>query len=368
VQDSLPVRFPKEEGGTDMWRKGIVLLMVMVLFISVFAGCGASNKSSESSPKSDMPMVQETQSNGANLDVAFDREIGGTSAAEGEKSPAAPAEKPKVEVASTAKGSSSITNSGYEVQTTFNAILSQRKIIRNANIILEVDDFEAAYIGMKTLIEPYGFIQESSIKKEKIYYGTEEKLLTRGIIVLRVDRSRFDSILDGIKGLGLLLDLSIKSDDVTDRFYDVESELRLLKFEQQRLEQYLFKLTDPDTIFKTESRLTEIRHQIEGLTGTLNKLSDLVQLSTITVNLNEKGKDSAVPVIKNKTYWGKLGDGFTGSVKGVATFCGELLLLLVQAIPVLLLLTIFCAILWWLYRKFFRNKVIKHDKDNNNPM
>ena len=53
-------------------------------------------------------------------------------------------------------------------------------------------------------------------------------------------------------------------------------------------EEIFEKVEDPDIIFKTEKQLTEIRHEIETLTGTLNKLNDLVELSTITINMDEK--------------------------------------------------------------------------------
>lgn len=349
-----------------MWRKGIVLLLAVVFTFSVLYGCSATgSKASEGVSKGDMAMANTADK--AKFDGKNGGNESGTLAPKEQEAAMAP-EETKALSGTSSVMDKSITGNGAGAQSSMNVILSQRKIIRNAIAVIEVEDFDAAYLGIKTLVEPYGFIQESSIKKEKVFFGKEERLLTRGTIVLRVDRTRFDSILDNIGGLGLLLDLSIKSDDVTDKFYDVESELRLLKYEQQRLEEYLHKLTDPDTIFKTESRLTDIRHQIEGLTGTLNKLSDLVQLSTITVTIHEKGKVSAVPVVKEKTYWQRLGDSFIGSVKGVVDFCGELLLLFVQALPALVLLAVLCLILWRVFRKYFRNRTGNNDKDNNHPM
>ena len=57
--------------------------------------------------------------------------------------------------------------------------------------------------------------------------------------------------------------------------------------EQEKIEAYVAKLNDLDQIFKAESKLPKSA-QIESLTGKLNKLSSLVELSTITINLNEK--------------------------------------------------------------------------------
>jgi len=182
-----------------------------------------------------------------------------------------------------------------------NEILMQRKIIRNADLSLEVEDFDVAYGKINTMISAFGFVQETNIKKEKYYVDSKEKLLTKGVIVLRVDKSHFDEILNGIKSLGLVYDEMITSNDVTDQYFDVDSRLKLLRLEESRLDDYLSKVTDPDIMFKTESRLTDIRHEIESLTGTLNKLGSMVDLSTITLNLSEK-EPGAENVSETKSF------------------------------------------------------------------
>jgi hypothetical protein len=153
------------------------------------------------------------------------------------------------------------------------------------------------------------------------------------------------------------------TEDVTERFFDIESRLRLLKYEEGRLEEYLHKQTNPDIIFKTESRLTDIRHEIEGLTGTLRKLSDLVELSTITINMNEKVPGSDVPV-KEKGYGERLLDNFIDSVKGVVKFLGEFIIILAQALPILILMFLFVLVVLLVYRKISKMTAARN-KDNN---
>src|SRR5690606_36967742 len=103
-----------------------------------------------------------------------------------------------------------------------------------------------------------------------------------------VDARHFDNILNDVKGLGEVIDDRIYSTDVTDQFFDTEGRLRILKIEYEYLEEYMRSLKDPDSIFKTRMRMTELQTEIERLTGTLNKWSDLVELSTIYIRLEEK--------------------------------------------------------------------------------
>lgn len=257
-----------------------------------------------------------------------------------------------------ADSATALTGTG-EAGTAFkNNILSERKIIRNANISVEVDNFDTAYGKIEYIIGSIGYIQESKINKVKHYVDNKEVLSTNGVITIRVDADKFSSVLKDIKGLGLLTDENIKTDDVTEQFFDIESRLRLIRYEESRLEEYLKKISDPDTIFKTERRLTEIRVEIEQLTGNLNKLSDLVKLSTITINMNEKLPKSLSTPVK-PSYWGELKDNFLGSLGGVVDFLGNLLIFIAAAFPVLVLLALIYFAALFAYKKFFKRKFKK---------
>ncbi|OPZ90063.1 MAG: hypothetical protein BWY74_02470 [Firmicutes bacterium ADurb.Bin419] len=259
--------------------------------------------------------------------------------------------------------STALTGTGEASKALSNPIVNQRKIIRNANITVEVDNFDAAYGKVEYIIGNTGYVQESKITKAKHYVDGKEVLVTKGVIIIRVDAEKFNEVLKDIKGLGLLTEENIKTDDVTSQFFDVESRLRLIRYEESRLEEYLKKIEDPDTIFKTESRLTDIRHEIEQLTATLNKLSDLVKLSTITINMNEKLPDSlAKPV--DTSYFGKLRDNFLESLFAVIDFLGNLLIFLVASLPSLLLLAIIFFAGYFLYKKFFKKKTKPQNKEN----
>ncbi len=321
------------------------LLLTAVLLVSVFAGCGAA-KTSGSAPNY-AGVSQEARTD-------KDSVVMETTAA------AAPAQGEVPMAADRAQAASggeigSIGGGGDVSQDVSNAILSERKVIRSANVTVEVENFDEAYSQIDTIILGIGFIQSTNINSERYYKDGTEKLLRRGTIVIRVDREKFDKVLNSLKGIGKILSWNINGDDVTDKYFDTESRLRLLRIEESKLEEYLKKLTDLDQIFKTESRLTDIRYQIEALTGNLKKMNDLVELSTISININEKRPDSDVPV-KPKTYSQKLLDNFLGSTKGVAGFVGDLVIVVVAAIPVLILLGVFALVALLIYRRIPRKR------------
>lgn len=317
-------------------KKSKILLLVMIISL-VLAGCGSS---------------KTTSSEG------YAPAIGGAPAAEG-VGKSADAAKPEAAVTTAAdQGGTGIKGSGTQSTAVSNIILSQRKMIRNANVSIQVDDYTKTYGKIQSLVEfsGIGYIQQSNVSKQG-EYGRQ------GTIVIRVQADQFPTILNNIKGLGEVLDANESAEDVSEKFYDVDSELRLLKYEQERLEVYLKKISDPDAIFKTESRLTEIRHQIEGLTGTLNKLNDLVKLSTITINVTEK--DPTALSKTEKGYWSKLGEGFIDNLKGVVNFFAYFLMFIIQGIPVLIPLIVIGWVVFMLFRKQQKKKNKAAEEEKN---
>ncbi|NLD50781.1 MAG: DUF4349 domain-containing protein [Clostridiaceae bacterium] len=354
-----------------MNRKNIrfvsVICFVIILIVTA-AGCAA-----KSEPKSSKELSIEDYDNGNNRlsDIAYGDKN------EGMYNSAVTADGVGESELNLSKGNSvnnepstaqepptALTGNGQPNPSSINPIIDQRKIIRNANLTVEVENFDKAYGMIEYIISGIGYVQETKISNRKHYVDSKEVLVPNGVIIIRVDAEKFNDVLKDVKGLGTILDENIKTDDVTEKFFDLESRLRLLKYEQTRLEEYLNKITDPDIIFKTESRLTDLRHEIEGLTGTLNKLGNLVKLSTITININEKTPQAQKK--EGTSYWGKLSGNFIDSLAGVIEFCANFLVVLAAALPVLVFMGIIIFLTVLVYRKFFRNKIKLVSNKNKN--
>lgn len=330
-----------------LFKISIIPGLLAVLFLAyIFVGTGnKTDNSIKSLEKKNLTGYENATSgsegNAAKNEISYDR-LGGN-----DESTADTAEEDtKTQDASFSATDSGIADS-YEatsvtdksVSSVYNLILDQRKVIRNASLSIEVESFKTAYAKLNNLIMGIGYIQETNISNEKIETGEETRLISSGTIVLRIDKDKFDSVLGKLTGLGTVMNQSITSNDVTEQYFDVESRKKLLLYEEERLLVYLKKTTDPDSIFKYESRLTEIRHEIESYTGQLKKWENLVQLSTITIYMNEKMPDNIKP--NEEGYLTRLFRVFAGSLKGVAEFLGDFIIFVVAALPVLIIIFVF---------------------------
>ncbi len=334
-----------------MQKRIIGIILAAILVVSVFTGCGSS-KSSNTAASQEAPRA-EAAGDMANYSVAGKADYGGMIESE-----EAPAQEPEAD---------SLAGSGSSGSTAdvSNAILAERKIIRSANLTIEVEDFDSAFSNIESIILGIGFIQETNIDTERVYVDEKQVLVKNGAIVLRVDKTKFDSVIGKLRGIGDVFNYTTNGQDVTDQYVDVESRLRLLKMEQAKLESYLAKIDDLDKIFQAESKLTDIRYQIESLTGNLNKLSSLVDLATITINMNERRPDYQP---KPESYGDKLLNSLKESLFQVVEFLGDLLIFIVAAVPVLILLGLFILLGVFIFRRIPKKRkddasVAKTDTD-----
>ncbi len=338
-----------------MFKRFLGIFVSVLLIMATFAGCGSSSKNSAAANYAAAPSEAYNELDTAFGEPMYEQEAdygSGEMAVTSKADEASAEEKPKSE-----EGPLSLSGTGSTLENVSNAILNERKIIRSANLSIEVDNFDEARNQINTIINGIGIVQESNVTTNDIYVDGKIKLLKHGTIVLRVYKEKFDSVFNNLKGIGSVRNETISGQDVTDRFVDTESRLRLLKLEQSRLEAYLQKLEDLDKIFRTESRLTEIRQEIESLTGNLNKMSSLVELSTITITIDEKNPN----VVKDpnpETYWGKLLDSLKSSFEGVVIFIGDLLIFVIAAIPVLIMIGLFVLLGVFIYRRIPKKRRI----------
>jgi hypothetical protein len=158
--------------------------------------------------------------------------------------------------------------------------IPDRKIIRTAGFELVVEDVPAAKAAISKIAERSGGFVESS-ESSKTPEGLQRARLT-----IRAPQERLDDVRDQIRQLAARVESDkTEAQDVTRQFVDSEARLHTLKAEES---QYLAILknarTVKDTVEVTE-KLSDVRGDIEQLTGEIKYLSQQVEMSVITIAL-----------------------------------------------------------------------------------
>lgn len=299
-------------------KKTLVIILVIIMLASVFAGCASMDKSEEAS----FDISDESRGQSTNVNYALD-------------SDSAPAPE-ALKVSSETYGDDG--GGVYE---------EGRKAIKTANAQMEVDSYQTAYESIKSMLGANGYIEESNIWKTPTYVNDEKYLLTNGSLRIRIKANVFLGFTEGLSAIGTVLQSSTNEDDISDMYYDTEARLELKRDEKERLEEYADSIEDPEVFFQVQSRITEVVYDIESLQGTLKKWDSKVDYSTVYITINEKHpeEDSALPAPKG--FFAKIWD----NLKDGVSFLGDVVIFLAGALPVLLVLAGFVIIVILIIKK-----------------
>ena len=156
-----------------------------------------------------------------------------------------------------------------------------RMVVANVNLTVSVEHaVEAARAAEAIAMRYGGFIGSSSIRDAD---RTREATVT-----LRIPSSSLQEALTELRGLGRkVTDEARTTQDVTDQYTDVQSNLRNLQTTETQLLALMERASKMDEILTLQRELTNIRGQIERLEGRRRVLENRTDLATIAMRLVE---------------------------------------------------------------------------------
>ena len=229
--------------------------------------------------------------------------------------------------------------------------IPERKIIRTAAFDLVVEDVSASKDSISKIAERSGGYLEAS-ESTKTRQG-----LQRANLTIRVPQAHLDEVRDQIRKLAGRVEADkTEARDVTREFVDSQARLRNLKAEEA---QYLGILknarTVKDTVEVTE-KLSDVRGEIEQLTGELKYLSQQVEMSVITISLRTEA-DAAQADVRWRPG-NKVRESWHDLKQGLADFADVVISIVVLSPLILLWVAVIygLALLVWKLSKRFRER------------
>lgn len=210
----------------------------------------------------------------------------------------------------------------------------ERKIIKDANLSLRVNDFAAAYQKLNELAARYGGYVVASDA-----YSYDGETMQSGYVNLRVDANLLDAALAEIEGMGKLENQSVYTQDVTMAYYDIQGRLEQYQTQEQRLLEIMRKAETVEDLIALESELTRVRAELESLTGQLRYYDQMTALSSISVNLYQP--DANTQTVRLSGWAGfmqGIKEGFISGVNGLLSAFSCLVVGFFRLLPALLLL------------------------------
>jgi uncharacterized protein DUF4349 len=188
------------------------------------------------------------------------------------------------------------------------------KIIRTGQLRLEVNDVSKALGAARSAIQGLG----GYIGASQQYQDGDDTVAT---ITYRIPADRWESALDALRKLGKELGETTSSADVTGQIVDLDARIRNLKASETALVGYIGKATKVSDVLDIESRLSEVRGQIEQLTAQKAGLDDQVAYATlaVTFGVNVPAVQAAAATWDPSAEADRAGATLVGFLQGLVT-------------------------------------------------
>lgn len=218
----------------------------------------------------------------------------------------------------------------------------ERKLIRTVDLNLETENYDALMEGLEQEINSLG----GYIEYKDAYHGNYNSRINgyrnrHANITARIPANKLDEFTGRVAEIGNITYESESVEDVTLQYVDLSSHKKMLLTEQERLMELLENAESIDDIIVIESRLSEVRYEIESMESQLRTFDNQVDYSTVHINVEEVERYTPQP---EKTTWERIKSGFSENVYRVTNGIKNFAIEFVIAIPVLLAWAVVIAV------------------------
>jgi hypothetical protein len=162
---------------------------------------------------------------------------------------------------------------------------ADRKIIRNADITIEVPSTIDAQHRVTSIAEAHGGFVVTSEAKQRDSNDPAQRTLDIKLVV-RVPSNQFGSAFDEIRKLaGNTPAEQVTSQDVTEDFIDLEARIKTQKALEVQFLEIMRQAHKVEDALEVQRQIADVRTEIEKLEGRRRFLENRSSLSTITVNI-----------------------------------------------------------------------------------
>lgn len=299
-------------------------ILSLILPLCLLLGCGGSGAAKNDSATASSMTTEAYAADDA--DYGWEKAAGAVDSAAQEES------------AVIAEGAGSQEVSDAAAQDAAN-----RKLIKTVSLDLQTKEFDTLKQNLEKEIENCGGYVESS----NYYIPQGEYQYRYYNLTVRIPAEKLDSFVKTAGNLGTLTDKSENVEDVTLNYVDMTAYKESLQIEYERVTEILKEATELDQILALESKLSELRYEINSYESQLRTYDNLISYSTVHIYISE------VEVVKDitPTVGSRIRNGFRESLNTVKNFFVDLFVWIVSHLPELLVAAVCIAILAVLVKK-----------------
>jgi hypothetical protein len=221
----------------------------------------------------------------------------------------------------------------------------ERMIIREGNITLPVESTRSSRDAIEALVASFAdqgaYIVSSN---EYAYYEDSEPNIN---MTIRIPVDQFEFVMDELSDLAVgNVTLNTWSDDVSERYNDLENRLESLEAARLRLLDIMANADNTEDLLAAEQQLTYRESEIESIKGSMKFLSASSDLSRISIYLEPYILSQPI-----ETKWAPLETiryAFESLLHSLQSFADWLIVFVIATLPWLILIGI---VIWLIVRR-----------------
>ncbi len=241
---------------------------------------------------------------------------------------------------------------GIDTTTTENANTSNRKLIKTVNLTVETLEFDKLVKNLEDTVVGYGGYIENMDGNYGSIYGSYSPLKQADLTV-RIPSGKLDAFVNGVDKEANITNKSTSVEDVTLNYVDMESHKKMLVEQQNRLMELLENAETIEDIIAIESRLSDVKYQIESMESQLRTYDNKIDYSTVYISVREVEEYKEIEN-HNKSVAERIADGFKKNLKNVWEGIVDFIVWLISSLPVIIIWLVVLFVLYKLFRLFRR--------------
>lgn len=221
-----------------------------------------------------------------------------------------------------------------------------QKLIRTLYLDAETEDMDALLSEINARIAEL----EGYVESKEVYNGSSysSRRYRNASLTIRIPAPKLDDFVNQVSQVSNITSQRETTEDVTLTYVAIQSRITALETEQTRLLELLAQAETMEDLLMIESRLTDVRAELEEITSQMRVYDNLIDYGTIYLDLSEVVEYTEP---EPESGWQRMAKGFVNSLKGLGNGLKEFFIFLVISIPYLVLIAVIITVIVLLSRR-----------------
>lgn len=210
---------------------------------------------------------------------------------------------------------------------------TSQKLIRTVSLEAQTQDYEALLPALEAKISALGgYIESRDAYNGNAYSGSLRNRYCS--MTVRIPADKLGEFISHVNEQANVTNTSESVEDITLQYVDTAARITALETEQTRLLELLEESGSLSDLLQIESRLSEVRYELERYASQLRVYDNLVDYATVHLSINEVRK---LTPVEEPNMWQRIGSGFGETMEDVGQWAEDLLVWFVVNLPWLLI-------------------------------